>query len=392
MKNFKNVKKILFLLTVMCLLSVPVFAGTKKLNVKVATKTVNAKKTLAISTSTQLVVKDGKKTISASKVKFKSSKTSVATISKKGILKTKAVGKANITIIYGKKKGKLTVTVIRPVKSVNIDYNYLELKVGDTKTLKATVSPKDVTNKSITWKSSNTSVATVATNGTVTAKKTGSTIITATSNNGKESRCSIDVVKKTTSGGNNNNNNNGDNNGNNGGNNDNNGGNNNTNTTPNISLEYGTDTYYVAYIGLNDNDTFTMNKAILTNCSASDIEWKLISGSEEVIKLKPSGATLYGVPKHKGEITVGVYLKGNSKCYAQQKFVVNTGDPVLPATDVTVEGVTFDTYNVKDSYTLNDNKTSANFTIYTESNINSNDVSVKINGTNIETYINQGIP
>ena len=60
------------------------------------------------------------------------------------------------------------------------------LTIGNSETLEATVEPKDATDKTITWKSSNEEVATVDANGTVTALKAGQATITATATNGTD--------------------------------------------------------------------------------------------------------------------------------------------------------------------------------------------------------------
>ena len=67
------------------------------------------------------------------------------------------------------------------------------METGGNSTLTATVLPTTATDKSLVWDSSDPTVATVS-NGTVTALKAGKTTITATSTNGKEGRCVVDVV------------------------------------------------------------------------------------------------------------------------------------------------------------------------------------------------------
>ena len=66
--------------------------------------------------------------------------------------------------------------------------------------LKATVEPNNATNKSLTWESSNTKVATVDKNGKVKALKVGNAIITATSTDGSNvsAQCKIRVVQRVT--------------------------------------------------------------------------------------------------------------------------------------------------------------------------------------------------
>lgn len=69
------------------------------------------------------------------------------------------------------------------------------LKVGDTTKLTATVAPDNATNKSVTYKSSNEKIATVAENGTVTAVAEGSADITATTaDGGFNDKCVVTVT------------------------------------------------------------------------------------------------------------------------------------------------------------------------------------------------------
>lgn len=72
---------------------------------------------------------------------------------------------------------------IIPVTGVTLDENSGTLTVGDTKSLTATVSPANATNKNVTWTSSNTAVATVS-NGVITAVAIGNATITVTTNDG----------------------------------------------------------------------------------------------------------------------------------------------------------------------------------------------------------------
>ena len=84
------------------------------------------------------------------------------------------------------------------VTSVKLNRSALSLEVGETGKLSATVLPASAADKSITWSSSKTDVASVSSNGTVTAKKAGTAVITATATNGKSASCTVTVTGGTT--------------------------------------------------------------------------------------------------------------------------------------------------------------------------------------------------
>lgn len=79
---------------------------------------------------------------------------------------------------------------------IEVDEDMEVMYVGDTETLTATISPSNVTSKKITWKTSDTDIATVDSNGKVTAKKVGSVEITASTSNGKTSSIKINVIEE----------------------------------------------------------------------------------------------------------------------------------------------------------------------------------------------------
>lgn len=83
-------------------------------------------------------------------------------------------------------------TTNRPVAGVTLSLDSITLTVGSSKTLSAIIQPNDAKNKSLTWKSSNTKVATVS-GGKVTAKKTGYATITATAKSGVSGSCTVKV-------------------------------------------------------------------------------------------------------------------------------------------------------------------------------------------------------
>lgn len=71
-------------------------------------------------------------------------------------------------------------STITKVTSVDINKSSLDLYVGEAYTLAVTINPTNATNKTVTWSSSNTRIATVNSNGKVTAKRAGTATITAT--------------------------------------------------------------------------------------------------------------------------------------------------------------------------------------------------------------------
>ncbi len=87
------------------------------------------------------------------------------------------------------------VWAVIPVTSVTLNKTSASLKKGETLTLTATVAPSDAANKSVTWSSSNTSVATVSTSGVVTAVGEGTAVITVkTADGGKTATCTVAVA------------------------------------------------------------------------------------------------------------------------------------------------------------------------------------------------------
>ncbi len=83
------------------------------------------------------------------------------------------------------------------VESVSISKTAITLIEGDSETLSANVSPSDATNPSVTWSSSRTDVATVDSEGKVTAVKTGSaTIMVITTDGSKTAECAVVVEPK----------------------------------------------------------------------------------------------------------------------------------------------------------------------------------------------------
>lgn len=85
---------------------------------------------------------------------------------------------------------------IIPIASINFNVTSLSLNIGETTTLSVQMVPEDPTIPLLNWQSSNATIATVDQGGTVTAKKPGSTIITATTTDGTNLSASCNVIVK----------------------------------------------------------------------------------------------------------------------------------------------------------------------------------------------------
>ena len=93
-------------------------------------------------------------------------------------------GTTKITATSGIVKTSAKVTVTTKVEQIALSKTEGVLTVGNTHTIKATVFPEDATDKAVTWKSSDESIATVDAEGNVTAKDTGNVTIMAVNSDG----------------------------------------------------------------------------------------------------------------------------------------------------------------------------------------------------------------
>ena len=113
-----------------------------------------------------------------------------------------AAGVGTAVIIATTSNGKTAICTVTVTSStvaasgISLDKPALSLVVGDTEVLTAAVMPADATDKTVTWTSSDTAVATVE-NGIVTAKKAGTAVVIATTPNGKTASCTVTVSVPT---------------------------------------------------------------------------------------------------------------------------------------------------------------------------------------------------
>ena len=153
------------------------------------------------------------------KLAYLSSDESVATVDESGNVTAVGVGECTITttivadttataedagvdsemlVVPENAKAETKVTVGKAIESITLDSNEGVLTVGNTHTIKATVFPEDATDKAVTWKSSDESIATVDAEGNVTAKDTGNVTIMAVNSDGDVSSTYELTVKAVT--------------------------------------------------------------------------------------------------------------------------------------------------------------------------------------------------
>jgi uncharacterized protein YjdB len=124
-----------------------------------------------------------------------SDRTSVATVDANGKVTAVSIGTANITASQNGMSATCVITVDPiEVTKITLDRTSLNLGVNKTRTLVATVMPTNATDKTVTWTTSDGTVATVTSAGVVRGIAYGTATITATSSNGLTATCKVNVV------------------------------------------------------------------------------------------------------------------------------------------------------------------------------------------------------
>lgn len=134
--------------------------------------------------------------LNSSNIIWRSSNQKVATVNSNGKVTGIATGTTIITASLNGYTSTCTIVVSSnyiPVNGISLNKSNLNLTINSSEKLTSNVSPSNASNKDVTWRSSNNSVATVDSNGKITAKKIGTTIITVSSS-GYTSTCTVNVV------------------------------------------------------------------------------------------------------------------------------------------------------------------------------------------------------
>ena len=154
----------------------------------------------AVTLTATVKDQDGK-TMTGQTLEWTSGDTEVVTVSE-GVVTIVGIGQTTITVKVSGTNVQATcsVTVTSStvsVTGVSLNTNSVNLTVGNTITLTATISPENATNKNVTWSTSNDEVVTVV-DGVVTAVGAGTATITVTTQDGGfEAECAVTVKAAT---------------------------------------------------------------------------------------------------------------------------------------------------------------------------------------------------
>lgn len=186
---------------------------------------------------------------------------------------------------HSEKRYDLVIEGNKPVTGVELNKSSTTIVAGNTEALRATVTPYDAADKTVTWTSSNTNVATVNADGLVTAKAEGTADIKVKTNDGgKTATCKVRVV-----------------------------------TIPGIT----TSSLPNGRVG----ESYTIS---MTASGTTPITWSIISGSlPSGLILDPDG-TIYGAPAAAGIYTFSVQAKNSygSSPAKQLSININPSKPV----------------------------------------------------------------
>ena len=147
----------------------------------------NHENRLEVDETTQLSTKVLSDEISTDGLMWVSSDENIAKVDENGVVTATGLGRA---YIYATKEDTIElydyciVDVVEniPVSNISLDVSTLALKTGEEHQFIPTVEPENALDRTVTWTSSDETIATVNENGLVTAKSAGTVVITATSN------------------------------------------------------------------------------------------------------------------------------------------------------------------------------------------------------------------
>ena len=154
--------------------------------------------TLERGETTRLTVTVSPSDADDTSVTWRSNNSNVAIVDGSGKVAALEVGTAIISATTNdgsRLSARCTVTVIpKDVDEITLNKERLEMEIGDIERLTAIVSPDDADDKTVTWQSTDSKVASVNSDGVVTARSAGEATITATTSNGLTAECQVEVT------------------------------------------------------------------------------------------------------------------------------------------------------------------------------------------------------
>ena len=175
--------------------------GAMESNVPVANITISgAPANMKIGATATLKATVSPTNASNKAVTWKSSNSSIISVDANGKVTAKAPGTVTITATAKDGSGKTAtckITVLPLVSKLVITGAPAGMVKGKTVTLKVTVTPTNAADKTVSWQSSDTSIATVDANGKATAKAPGTVTITATAKDGSGVKASCKIIVST---------------------------------------------------------------------------------------------------------------------------------------------------------------------------------------------------
>ena len=177
-------------------------------DIKVSGITLTAvKRSILVNEISQVTAQVAPENAKNKALSYSSSNPAVASVDQNGFVRGVNAGTATITAAAkdgSNVKGSIVMTVTAPVvnaEKVHVTPSKKTLAEGEKVTLKAVVKPSNVTVKGVNFKSSNKKIATVSSAGKVTAKRTGTAVITVISkDNSAKASVKITVTPKKVRG------------------------------------------------------------------------------------------------------------------------------------------------------------------------------------------------
>ena len=216
--NRRYIKMFIALLLALCMVTTyavfpgngAVYAASKKVPVKSITlkykniKLNNGIYTLKKGKSLKLnAVISPKKVAGKANVVWKSSNQKIVSVTKQGKIKAKKAGKATViaTVKGTKKKAKVTIYVGTPVKKVTVSKGSVTLEQGQTYKIASKLNPKKPSVKGVKYSSNNKNIATVSSNGVISAVTPGTTTVLVKPKDlaGNTAKVTVTVLGKTPS-------------------------------------------------------------------------------------------------------------------------------------------------------------------------------------------------